>query len=178
MTRAHIVCQLPMTGPLGDHFINQMPAVSISPISWCGGTIPSGARIAAFRLGPIFQSGPAAGLATPHMDVERATEMREASIDIFAPAMNEQGWAVVALYAETLAGPDRHFPRSILHPPWRLLFRPTPSGSRYAAIAAGCSSIAPATATSAGASPSCAATAHGREDITAARPVGTSDRPR
>ena len=67
----------------------------------------------------------AAKLAGPEMNLAGAIAMRETIDRYFRSGAKRQGWSdLVALYAEALAEPDWHFPRTILHSAFELAFSP------------------------------------------------------
>ena len=110
--------------PNEHHFINQVPCLDFAnTVVWRDDPNRSEDRLQ--TDGDLSVWAKAARLAMPHMDVERATAMREVIDRYFRSGDEREGWAdLVALYAEALAGPDRHFPRSILHSAVALAFSP------------------------------------------------------
>jgi predicted RNA-binding Zn ribbon-like protein len=110
--------------PQSHHFINGIPCLDFAnTVVWRSKPTRCEDRMRTESDLSIWAS--AAGLARPEMSLSGAIAMREVIDRYFRSVANCQGWGdLVTLYAEALAGPDRQFPRTILHSAFELAFSP------------------------------------------------------
>jgi predicted RNA-binding Zn ribbon-like protein len=104
------------------HFINGLACLDFAnTVVWRNDPARREDRLKA--AGDLSTWAAAAKLARPEMCLSGAIAMREAIDRYFRSGAQRQGWAdLVALYAEALAEPDWHFPRTILHSAFSLAF--------------------------------------------------------
>ena len=106
------------------HFINGLPCLDFAnTVVWRPDPERREERLRSPR--DLSSWAAAAKLARPEMSLAGAIAMREAVDRFFRSGNTRAGWAeLVTLYAEALAEPDWHFPRTILHSAIELAFSP------------------------------------------------------
>jgi predicted RNA-binding Zn ribbon-like protein len=106
------------------HFINGVPCLDfVNTVVWRNDPARREERLATQADLALWAT--AAKLVAPEMSLNGAIAMREAIDRFFRFGEKGQAWPdLVALYAEALAVPDWHFPRTILHSAFALAFSP------------------------------------------------------